>query len=455
MTRMAEIDELARQLVLAAPAGIPVAELKSKVLDQMPDANEDSVSTRLSSLYRNYPDIVRVRRGFLAARGAVPVESSSANDVADTQGDSLAHTQPPPPADDEVEGLDEALAGGLGGYPIDSVMIRTEARTVHDVLRRIGNGQFVFPDFQRDFVWDEVRQSRLIESALMRIPLPVIYLAETQDGKNVVVDGLQRLNTFRRFLADEQPLRLDHPHLRGKRFSELDVKLQNRIEDTNLILYLIDSKAPERVRLDIFERVNGGVPLTRQQMRNSLFNGPGTRWLRDRAQEPGFTSLFSKAQVRKHHLTMRDREFVNRWAAFRILGVLAYKGDMDAFLGEALERLNAMPVQEHTGLTEAFGRGVFNNVTLFDRMAFRRHVPGQDKGGVFNVSLFDTLCVLLSFYPPERVSIAKDALRSGFYALLTDTEFLTAITFGTNQRDRVSTRFAAAERYLTEVLGDP
>src|SRR6266542_4180209 len=100
----------------------------------------------------------------------------------------------------EPEGLDQE-AFDLGAFPIDSLMIRTELRSVFEIVRRIDSGQYVMdPDFQRDFVWDIGRQSKLVESAILRIPLPVFYLAETRDGKIVVVDGLQRLTTFHRFL---------------------------------------------------------------------------------------------------------------------------------------------------------------------------------------------------------------------------------------------------------------
>jgi uncharacterized protein with ParB-like and HNH nuclease domain len=97
---------------------------------------------------------------------------------------------------EDIEGIDQ-IAGDLGEYPIDSVLIRTENRTVFDVVRRMKKGQYILdPDFQREFVWDLDKQSKLIESALMRIPLPVFYLAEQDDGRIIVVDGLQRLTTF-------------------------------------------------------------------------------------------------------------------------------------------------------------------------------------------------------------------------------------------------------------------
>ena len=357
----------------------------------------------------------------------------------------------------ELEGIDEtANADGFAEYPLDSLMIRHEARTVHDVLRRIEREQFILdPDFQRAFVWEEDRQSRLIESVLLRIPLPVMYLAENPDGKLVVVDGLQRLTTFQRFVGNKLKLDLQHPDLKGKRFRDLEMRLQNRIEDTNLILYIIDAKVPERVRLDIFERVNGGIPLTRQQMRNCLYNGPGTRWLSARADLDEFEKLFSPNNLRNMKRTMRDRELVNRVAAFRVLGWESYRGDMDQFLGDALARLNQMSEAELAALAEEFARGLANNILLFDRMAFRRHEEGEKKGSRFNVALFDAFCTVLGPYDSERATRARDALRAMFFRLMEDEEFVASIAYGTNQTDRVRARFGRATAEVKEVLGDP
>ena len=85
------------------------------------------------------------------------------------------------------------------------------------------------PDFQRDFVWDTGQQSKLIESIIMRIPLPVLYLAEDDEGRMIVVDGLQRLSTFKRFVENEFELKLpDRPRLNGKQFDDLSPKLRSR-----------------------------------------------------------------------------------------------------------------------------------------------------------------------------------------------------------------------------------
>ena len=110
-------------------------------------------------------------------------------------------------ATEDPEGLDNASGYGWGDYPLDAVFVRTEQRTVGEVVKRIQNKRYILdPDFQRDFVWPNVKQSKLIESCIMRIPLPVFYVAEAPDGRIIVVDGLQRLTTFARFLGGELKL---------------------------------------------------------------------------------------------------------------------------------------------------------------------------------------------------------------------------------------------------------
>jgi len=86
----------------------------------------------------------------------------------------------------QIEGIDyEYIPQNIEDiYPIDELLIRTETRTVFDIKRRIDSKYYILnPSFQRDFVWDEKKQSKLIESALMRLPLPVFYFAETEEGK--------------------------------------------------------------------------------------------------------------------------------------------------------------------------------------------------------------------------------------------------------------------------------
>ena len=235
-----------------------------------------------------------------------------------------------------------------------------------------------------------------------------------------------------------------------KSFENLTLKLQNRVEDCNLVVYIIDSQVPERATLDIFERVNSGVPLTRQQIRNSLYNGPGTQLLRQQAE----TELFLKAtggSLRSH--TMRDREFVNRFCAFQLFPLEQYKGEMDEFLAETLMRMNRMEDQERTELTAQFQAGLRNNLQLFGRHAFRKRQRGQDNRSVINASLWDVMVTGLSCFDAKVVTSRANALRDGFYSLMEDQNFITSITYGTNATRRVTDRFRIAQGLFEEVFG--
>ena len=355
----------------------------------------------------------------------------------------------PHPGSADLEGIDNEPTS-WGNYPIDTLLIRHEQRSIYEVIRRISKNQFVMnPDFQRDFIWDDKQQSKLIESVIMRIPLPVFYLAEDSEGRMIVVDGLQRLSTFKRFLNNDLKLKLpDRISINGRRFDELTPKLKNRIEDCNLILYVIDTKVPERARLDIFERVNSGVPLSRQQMRNCLYMGPATNFLRDESK----TALFLEATG--HSLkteTMRDREFVNRFCAFRLLNLDRFR-DMDQFLAYALKRMN----ENHstlTALSNRFKRTLENNLLLFNEHAFRRHNEGGERRNPLNASLWDVMSTGLSYYPLETVEVHAERLRSQFYGLLQNEDFLISITRATNGAKPVRTRFGFTRQLFEDVFG--
>lgn len=356
---------------------------------------------------------------------------------------------------EQIEGLGAPEDTTWGNYPIDTVLIRTENRTVYDVVRRIEKGSFIMdPDFQRDFIWPKDKQSKLIESVLMRIPLPVFYLAEDDLGNMVVVDGLQRLSTFRLFFENKLRLKLpEHPELDKKWFKDLSPKLQNRVEDCNLILYIIDSKVPERARLDIFERVNGGVPLTRQQMRNCLYMGQATRFLKEEVASEAF-ALATGGSLDAD--TMRDREFVNRFLAYYLLPIADYKGDMDQFLATALKEMNKLKSSEVSNLSSLFRQSLMNNYRVFGKHAFRKFTKGQKDRSILNASLWDVMTTGLAKYDEEFVTAKAGELQDAFLRLLKDGRFVDSVTYSPNSTKNVKHRFETFRAMLKEVFGaDP
>lgn len=354
---------------------------------------------------------------------------------------------------EEIEGIGtEEEDSSWKDYPIDTLLIRNETRTVHDVLRRIVKGSFIMnPDFQREFLWDDEKQSKLIESVLLRIPLPVFYLAEDEEGHLIVVDGLQRLSTFLRYVDNKLPLKLSHNEdLNKKRFEDLSPKLQNRIEDCNLILYVIDAKVPERAKLDIFERVNGGVPLTRQQMRNCLYMGRATRFLKNEATAPEFLEATRESLSQK---TMRDREFVNRFCAFKLLPLEEYKGDMDDFLAQVLKLMNDKDEEYLKALSTQFRVSMKNNYRVFERHAFRKSILNPEGNrSVINASIWDVMSTGLSQYSIDLVDTYSEELKLSFSNLMMEEEFSKSITAGTNEVKKVQYRFSAVREMLEEVL---
>lgn len=361
----------------------------------------------------------------------------------------------------EVEGLDDYSSVGWGDYPLDAVFVRTENRSVSEVVKRIENQRYVLdPDFQRDFVWPAPKQSKLIESCVMRIPLPVFYVAEAVDGRIIVVDGLQRLTTFARFLGNELKLTglagSDHgpgAHLLdGKYFKDLSLNLQERVLDTQLTMYILDAKAPERARLDIFERVNSGEPLTRQQMRNALYNGPATQWLKQAAESDAFRSATGRSLNAK---TMRDREAINRFCAFKLLGWREYRtSDMDGFLAKGLTALASLSENERVHLLQSFESAMALNRKLFKDHAFRKSLASPHTAptrSVINISLFEVCAVVMSEGNLAEMQSAHATVRTSIVDLVRDEDFARAITYSTNSTASVQKRFADMEARLVEI----
>jgi hypothetical protein len=358
--------------------------------------------------------------------------------------------------DDALEDQKGDPSPGLESYPLDTLLIRSEPRAIADVLRRIDKQVIKLdPDFERDFVWDDLRQSRLVESVLLRIPLPVFYLAEDAQGKLIVVDGLQRLTTFKRFRAGMLKLKIPNSELDGKHFNDLSPKLQDRFEDGPLTFYLIDPQVPDRVRLDIFERVNSGVSLTRQQMRNALYNGPATLLLRELAKSTEFKATTGGGlSLDRHQKNMSDREAVNRFLAYYNLGWEQYGsdalGDFDEFLGTALRKLNREPEKLERS-KKAFVRSMLRNQRIFGKHAFRKHEAPGARRSALNLALFDVFSVGLARH--ARLSPDLDEkIRRSFYSLLKRDEFLDAISYATARVQNVHTRFRLTEQMLDRVF---
>lgn len=209
------------------------------------------------------------------------------------------------------------------------------------------------PDFQRHpDLWNPKQQSRLIESLVIRIPLPTFYFDSTGDDKLIVVDGLQRLYAIKRFMVldKEDPDRLRLTDLEylseyeGKIFEELPANIQRRIKAQTLTAYVIRPGTPDKVRTSIFTRINtGGLILEPAEIKNSVYRGQAANLLKELAH----SEEFIKATRNKIDSSrMLDCEFVNRFLAFYLLGIDQYPGNLEDYLNTVMSRLQTE--SEHT-----------------------------------------------------------------------------------------------------------
>ena len=150
---------------------------------------------------------------------------------------------------------------------------------------------------------------------------------------------------------------------------------------------------------------------------------------------------------------MRDREFVNRFCAFRIIDLAEYRGDMDEFLASCLRKMNRMTDGDLSALSGEFRRGLANNFILFDRHAFRKHAPGKERRSALNASFWDVMSTGLSCYTEERVRACAEPLRKSIYRLLDDEEFNISISYGPNDPRKVRHQFRVIRGKFEEILG--
>lgn len=207
------------------------------------------------------------------------------------------------------------------------------------------------PDFQRGNVWSPKQKRELVESILMGIPLPMIYLFESKDGKRQVVDGRQRISTMLEFLNGKFQLR-DLKILKefdNCGFSDLSPKMQGIFEDFQLYFYIIQPPTPERIKYDIFDRVNrGGSRLNNQEMRNALYQGPATKLIAKICDSKEFLAAtdngISTSRMRDRYAALRVLAFYLYFSNPSLMPKtsepIEYKSDIDDFLAKVMIAIN-------------------------------------------------------------------------------------------------------------------
>ncbi|MER8113578.1 DUF262 domain-containing protein [Streptomyces sp. NPDC094031] len=340
----------------------------------------------------------------------------------------------------------------------DQIRVNTSQFSLRNILDQIDEGSIeLAPDFQRLQVWRSDQKSLLVESLLLQIPLPAFYFAEETDGSFRVVDGLQRLSTLHAFVRGGEDGfalgKLEHLNdLKDLRFSDLPVPSQRRINNTQLIVNVIDPTTPRGVTYEIFKRINtGGTPLNAQEIRHCM-SSPRSRDILHRMTH---TEAFAEATGGRltDHIRMNDREMALRFAAFWLRGVEAYQERpiMEQFLLDATEMLDdpkQVSDEQVAALEATFERAMTYAYLIFGKHAFRKWPRGDDYRSPINRAMFESWSMALAdpYYTTDDLRRRRAAIvKAARDRMSVDYTYLNAITSSTADRFRVDYRFKAAK----------
>lgn len=349
-------------------------------------------------------------------------------------------------------------------YPDMQIKIERDQYSIFELKRKYDKGKILMdPSFQRNFVWNTKQMSELIESVIMGIPLPLIYLAEDKKGDLVVVDGRQRLTTFFDFLSNK--FRINHlkilKKLNGKNFKDLENDFPEyafAVEDYQLIIQVIKYPTPDRVRFDVFDRVNrGGTRLNKQEMRNALYQGKSTELLAKITMGDAFQNATGNCVPNKR---MKGSYIVLRAIAFLLLfdeklvdnngNKVTYKSDMEDLLGKTMDYLNELTDIEISNMEQEFSN-IMNNIYLdFGDNAFRMS-GSSDKKKPISMTLFETIVYLYHLLGDKwKQYCAVDAITT----LKNDSSFVQLLKGSIDSKKGIKNRFERMIDLYGEIVHD-
>lgn len=357
----------------------------------------------------------------------------------------------------------EDLSGALMEKPFDpnKIDITTKTPSIDILIKRLKAEPAeidLSPAFQRHSdLWDDEKQSRLIESILIKFPLPAFYFDGSDNNKWLVVDGLQRLSSLRNFIILKK-LKLKGleflRQLNGLKFDDLPRSLQRQIEETQITAYIINDGTPEEVKFNIFQRINtGGLTLNSQEIRHALNQGIPAQFVAELAELDEFKFATDEALKPKR---MLDREFVTRFLAFYLHPYPEYVPDLDTYMNSAMGELKKMDDSQRQKIKTDFIQSVLLAKSIFGEWAFRKADKYPDKRKPINKALFEVWSVSLAKLDGlqrRTLEERKEILFNKSIELVKeDAMFFDSITTSTGNKSSVAYRFSSIEKIIQETL---
>ncbi|PKK83492.1 MAG: hypothetical protein CVT49_08200 [candidate division Zixibacteria bacterium HGW-Zixibacteria-1] len=340
-----------------------------------------------------------------------------------------------------------------------------------ELIERYKTGELVKPEIQRKYIWDRIEASYFIDSILLGLPIPSIFLARTKDEKMLIVDGYQRIMTVydfvekRVFSQDGKDFKLSmskkiHERWRGKTFAELDDAEQRRIKNTTIHSIIFVQLKPKEPKVpdkrntsmfQIFERINtSGRTLLSQEIRNCIYQGSLNSALIELNEHPVWRNLYGLENADSR---MRDIEFILRYLAmsshdFRTdrTKSISLKKFLNEFMNES-QNPDEMVIRNMKDdflatihfVADLFGEEAFRNISKIDpeRLVHK-----------FNPTIFDSIMLASSYARANLKHSEMIDFRERRRALLKDASYQNAIRIRTTNIDQIKLRISLAMNYL-------
>jgi hypothetical protein len=346
--------------------------------------------------------------------------------------------------EDELEdvnedGIDEDVVYSVNSFGADFL--------VDGLISRLKSGDIFRPAFQRQFVWTVPQASKFIESILLGLPIPGIFLyREETTKKHLIIDGLQRLTTIQafasgKFSGSDKVFKLEKlkSKFNDKSIEDLDQPETRRFFDTALHATIIQQLVPEDDSSSIyyiFERINtGGTPLQPQEIRAALFHGKFQDFIIELNKNEIWRSVFGPSNKRG-----KDLELILRFLAFRYARD-SYKAPMKTFLNRFMASNREVSIHEPKVMAAAFTDALSFIVGAVGEKPFR---PVRS----LNAAAFDSVMVIVSQNLGRLKKKGDQAFLTRYKALMRDAGFLRLITQSTADEQSVKDRFAAVSKHL-------
>lgn len=332
-----------------------------------------------------------------------------------------------------------------------------------ELIDRYKDDELVKPELQRKYVWDKTEASRFIDSLLLGLPVPSIFLAKTPDERMLIIDGYQRIMTVYDFVrgiysGDGKVFKLSrsekiNSRWRGKAFSELGDVEQRKIRNTTIhaIIFVQDHPSDTDTSLyQVFERINtSGRTLMPQEIRNCVYQGPLNSLLIELNQTEDWRNLFGGEE----DMRMRDMEFILRFFALDPSETDAIEKDRislkkhlnqymkknASIADSSLEELRSRFLGAMRLISETWGKSAFHNISPTDSTRLVRK---------FSPTIFDSISVAAAVALQQGLDLAPGDAESNRRQLLQDPDYRSAISKETMTKDSITRRASLAIEYL-------